>query len=127
MRDGLAGRGSRRLHHVHDRIHRHAVGGIEHELLSLREIATHVNEPLERVGIERAHEFRDAAPQCHRIGTASRLELLGDLEKIPNDHLIVGSAAFVFLDGACHLGWLRRRQLGIGLLDRECRSREPHP
>jgi hypothetical protein len=45
MRDVLPRRVRRRLHKLHDGVHRHALCGVEHELLALPRVASHLEEP----------------------------------------------------------------------------------
>ena len=98
-----------RAEDLDDRVDRHAMGGIQHELVPLGEISSHIHQAAERFGPELRDHARRALPQLDRLPSPSRLRLFGDLEEVADDHLVVGGALLVLVDGLRH-----HRRLEIG-------------
>ena len=104
-----------RAHDVEHSIGRESVGGIDRELRSLRVVATHLDQPPQRARLQRAHELRRAPAQRRRLGAAGGLQLVGDLQQVAHDDLIVGGAAWMLVDGFGdhrRLGGRRRSTVG---------------
>jgi hypothetical protein len=116
-----------RPHHLEDGIDRHPVRSIKHELAALGHIASHFDQAAQRIGPHFRDELRRAPPQLHRFLTADGLQLLGDLQQVADDHLVVGFALGMVVDRLGdhgRLGWWR---LVLADLAGQRGARQPDP
>ena len=104
----------------HQRQHglqRHALRRVQNEPAPLRDIAAHLQQAAQLLGIQRADELRDALLQPGGFRGLRRRQLVGNLQQVTDDDLIVRLLAFVGVDrlghdegvGACAVV----RQLGL--------------
>ena len=136
IRNGLVGSIGHRAYDVEHRVHREAVRRINGELEALGVVAAHVDEPPQRARLERTHELRCAPPQGDRFRAARGLQLIRDLQQVPDDHLIVPRALRMLVDrlgDEARLGGRRRTVIprpprpSLDRLGRQRRARQPDP
>ena len=71
----------------------------EHERTALRGVAAHGHESLQRLGLQRCNQPRGAAPERAEVGARRALQLVGNLQQVADDHLVVGIGAAMVVDG----------------------------
>jgi hypothetical protein len=91
---------ARRLHQVDDRVHGHAFGRAEEEAPALGGVAAHGEQPPQGAAVQRGHEVGDPPPEGGRLLRLPRLQFVGDLQHVADDHLIVGVVPAPAVDGA---------------------------
>ena len=96
--DRLAAGVPRRLDDLDHGVNRHAVRGVEDERAALPDVAAHLHQPAQRLGPQRRNQRGRAPAQRAGFLRGGRLQLAGDLQQVPDDHLIVGFGASMFVD-----------------------------
>ena len=128
VRDRLPFRARGRLHQLNHRVDVHSLRRVEHELSALQIVAAHLEQTPKRCRLKGADKLRNPSLQSRgrRDGRFVVAHLVGDLEQIAHDHLVVRCLAIMFVDGVRHLFGLERRILAPAIsCDR--RSREANP
>ena len=91
-------------------------------------VSTHLHQALQRVGLHRRDQPRGPVAQRRGLGAAGVPQLLGDLQEVTDDHLVVGRRTRVLVDGPRHRRGLHRlgleRRLAVGGERRTC---QPNP
>ena len=111
-RDRLAGNVRGRTHHIDHRVDGEPVRCVQREREPLCRIAAHGEQPLQRLRLHLADESRNAIAERGRYALLVRVELVGDLEHVADDDLVVGGVVLVLVDGARDGRRIGRRQLG---------------
>ena len=90
------------FYEVYHGVGRHSLRGVEHEAAALILVATHLEETRQRLRLKRAEHARDATLQRRRLvdrpARAPAFELVGDLQHVADDDLVVGLLALMLLD-----------------------------
>src|SRR5215203_2535040 len=97
---------------------------VHRELHTLRRVTSHSEKALERAGLHLAHELRDAIAQRGSRALLVGIELVGDLQHVADDDLIVRRVALVRVDGAGNRCRIRGRQLRSEEHTSELQSRQ---
>ena len=117
-----------RVHDLQHGVHREPVRRVDRELGALGAIAAHFDEAAQRGGLERADQFRGPAPERCRFSPAGVLQLVGDLQQIADDDLIVGRVLLILVDRLGDHGRLgRRRVVSPAGIRREGGTRQTEP
>ena len=108
LRRGFDGRRQQ----VHDGCRRHALAGIGDQSPALRGVAAHLEQSAERLGPHRGDQLRGAPPQLPRLRASDRPQLLGNLQEVADDNLVVRLHALVLVDGLRQASRLQVRVAG---------------
>ena len=128
VRHGFRRRLGGGLEQVDHRAGGHSGGSIRDEPTALREVAAHVQQPAQRFGLHGGDEHRRSAAKLLRFRAAGRSQLLGNLQQVADDDLVVGFDPLVLVDGARNDGGLRRQRSAFGITPAiKRRARKAHP